>query len=86
MRRRNPGIPLPKEEGQKLDEEIKKEDEERAEKAFAGTSPETESMMRRAVLSESGASKTPEQLEQEQEEQQREREKEQQQEEKRRVR
>ena len=82
LRRRNPGIPLPKEEGQKLDEEIKKEDEERAEKAAGGTTPESESMMRRAILGESGASKTPEQLEQEQQQAQ----KEQQQEQKRRAR
>jgi hypothetical protein len=82
LRRRNPGIPLDKEEGQKLDEEIKKEDEERQEKAFGGTTPEAESMMRRAVLDEKGQSKSREQLQQEQEQ----REKEQQQEQKRRVR
>ena len=71
LRRRNPGLVLPKEEGQKLDEEIKKEDEERAEKLGEGTTPESESMMRRAVLDEkTGASKTPEQLEQEQKQQQ----------------
>ena len=49
LRRRNPGIPLPKDEGKKIDEEIKKEDEERLEKEGAGmTSKESESMLRRA--------------------------------------
>ena len=38
LRKRNPGIPLPKDEGQKLDEEIKKEEEERLEKEVGGTS------------------------------------------------
>jgi hypothetical protein len=73
LRRRNPGMPLPKDEGQKLDEEIKKEDEERLEKETGGggTTPESESMLRRANLDEkTGASKTPEQLEKEQQEQQ----------------
>ena len=70
LRRRNPGMPLPKEEGQKLDEEIKKEEEERMEKQFAGTSPESESMLRRATLDEKGQSKSREQLQQEQEQQQ----------------
>jgi hypothetical protein len=71
LRKRNPGIPLPKDEGQKLDEEIKKEEEERLEKETGGTTPESESLMRRATLDEkTGASKTPEQLEKEQQEQQ----------------
>jgi hypothetical protein len=72
LRKRNPGIPLPKDEGQKLDEEIKKEEEERLEKETGGggTTPESESLMRRATLDEKGASKTPEQLEKEQQEQQ----------------
>jgi hypothetical protein len=70
LRRRNPGMPLPKDEGQKLDEEIKKEDEERLEKETGGTTPESESMLRRANLDEKGASKTPEQVEKEQQEQQ----------------
>lgn len=71
LRKRNPGIPLPKDEGQKLDEEIKKEEEERLEKEVGGTTPESESMLRRATLDEKGASKTPEQLEQEREQQKR---------------
>jgi hypothetical protein len=71
LRRRNPGLALPKEEGQKLDEEIKKENEERLEKEGAGTtSPESESMLRRANLDDKGASKTPEQLDKEKEQEQ----------------
>ena len=71
LRKRNPGIPLPKDEGQKLDEEIKKEEEERLEKEVGGTTPESESLLRRANLDEkTGASKTPEQLEKEQQQEQ----------------
>ena len=70
LRRRNPGLVLPNEEGQKLDEEIKKEEEERLEKEVGATTPESESMLRRATLDEKGASKTPEQLEQEKQQEQ----------------
>lgn len=66
LRRRNPGIALPKDEGKKIDEEIKKEDEERLEKEGAGTtSKESESMLRRAKA-EDKAKNTEEEHHQEQ--------------------
>jgi hypothetical protein len=50
LRRRFPGIPLPKEEAKKIDSEIKKENEERAELAKQGTSPEAKSLEKRAYI------------------------------------
>lgn len=80
LRRRNPGIPLPKDEGKKIDEEIKKEDEERLEKEGAGTtSKESESMLRRASVDEK-------QQQQEREKEREKEEREQQQEQRRRNR
>jgi hypothetical protein len=53
LRKRMPGIPLPKAEAKKLDDEIKKEQEEADKAAEEGQeSPEVESMKKRSVAPE----------------------------------